>query len=73
MNRGQPHMTANNPTPLPSSLDADSEAPEPIEDPDALELREEFSEELRASLEAVAGGEATRSADEVAQRQGLAW
>lgn len=66
-------MTANTPDPLPGSLDADSEAPEPIEDPDALELREEFSKELQASIEAVASGDATRSAEEVAQRQGMAW
>lgn len=48
-------------------------APEPLEEPDDMELREEFSKELRDSLEAVAGGDATRSAEEVAQRQGLSW
>ena len=49
-------------------------ASELIEDPDDdLELREDFSAELRASLETVAGGGATRSAEQVAQRQGLSW
>ena len=43
-------------------------------DPDAdLELFEEFSAELQASLEAVASGGATHSAEKVAQRQGLSW
>ena len=47
---------------------------EDAEDPDAgLELREDFSAELRASLEAVAGGAEPRSAQEVARRQGLYW
>ena len=49
-------------------------ASERMEDPDDdLELHEEFSAELQASLEAVAGGGATRSAEQVAQRQGLSW
>ena len=40
---------------------------------DDRELREEFSAKLRVSLEAVANGGATRSAEEVAQRLGLSW
>ncbi len=49
-------------------------ASELMEDPDDdLELHEEFSAALQASLNAVADGGATRSAEEVAQRQGLSW
>ncbi len=48
-------------------------ASELLEDPDDLELREDFSGELRASLEAVISGSPTRSVNEVAQRQGLTW
>ena len=49
-------------------------ASEFMEDPDDdLELHEGFSAELQASLEAVAGGGATRSAEQVAQSQGLPW
>ena len=46
--------------------------PEFVEYPDrGLDLREEFVEELRASLEAVARGEAiTQPAEEVAERLG---
>ena len=48
-------------------------ASEVTEDPDDdLELHEDFSA-LQASLDAVADGGATRSAEEVAQRQGLSW
>ena len=44
------------------------------EDPDAgLELDEELSAELQASLEALDGGGVTRSAEQVARRQGLSW
>ena len=44
------------------------------EDPDdGLELREDFSAELRASLEAVDSGAATSPAEQVAKRQGLSW
>ncbi len=43
------------------------------EDPDDLELREEFSAELQASLEAADGNSSTRSAEEVAHRLGLSW
>ena len=47
---------------------------EDLKDPDDdRELREEFSAQLQASLEAVANGNATRSAEEVAQRLGLSW
>lgn len=66
-------MTTNTPASQPGSLDPDKESREPLEEPEDTELREEFSDELQASLEAVAGGGATRSAEEVAQRQGLAW
>ena len=38
-----------------------------------LKLREELSGKLRASLEAVASGSQTRSAEKVAKRQGLSW
>ena len=38
-----------------------------------LELQETVSEELRASLDAVADGEATRSLEKVARDQGLSW
>ena len=49
-------------------------ASELMEDPDDdLELHEEFSAALQASLDAVADGSVTRSAEEVAQRQGLSW
>ena len=48
--------------------------PEPVEDPDGdLELREEFAEDLRASLEAVARGEATKPVERVAKKLGLSW
>ncbi len=57
----------------PNQEDADNEASELVEDPDELELREEFSEELRASLEAVASGNPTLPANQVAQNQGLSW
>ena len=66
-------MNTNTPDHLPGSLDSDIGPTELPEDPDDLELREEFSKELRASLEAAASGRPTRSADEVAKRQGLAW
>lgn len=66
-------MTTNAPDPPPGSLDPDKESREPLEEPEDTELREEFSKELQASLEAAASGDATRSAEEVAQRQGLAW
>ena len=47
---------------------------EPGDGPDAdLELREEFSAELRESLEAIERGGATRPAEQVAQRLGLSW
>ena len=47
---------------------------EPIDGPDAgLELREQFSTELQASLEAIDRGVATRSAEKVSQRLGLSW
>ena len=54
---------------------ADAIAEQPLdEDPDAgLELREEISDELKASQEAVARGGATRSAEQVAERLGLTW
>ena len=50
-------------------------ATECAEDPDAgLELDEELSAELQASLEAVDRGGVTRSAEQVARRrQGLSW
>ena len=49
-------------------------ATECAEDPDAgLELDEELSAELQTSLEAVDGGVVTRSAEQVARRQGLSW
>ena len=49
-------------------------ATESAEDPDAgLELDEELSAELQASLEAVDRGGVTRSAEQVARRQGLSW
>ena len=45
-----------------------------VEDPDDdLALREEFVAELQSSLAAVARGIATSPAEQVAQRQGLAW
>lgn len=45
-----------------------------LEDPDSgLELREDFSEELQASLEAVARGDATKSAEQIAKKLGLPW
>lgn len=67
-------MTTSAPDPIPDTLDADSESPDLHEDPDDdLELREDFAEEMRASLEAAADGRPTRSADEVAQRLGLSW
>ena len=44
------------------------------EDPDAgLEVREGFAGKLQASLKTVASGGASRSADQVATRQGLSW
>ena len=49
-------------------------ASERMEDPDDdLELREEFSAELQSSLAAMARGDVTSPAEEVAQRQGLSW
>ena len=54
-------------------LDSDCEASDSSEDPDDLELREDLSDELQASLEAVDGDGATRSAEEVAQRLSLSW
>ena len=49
-------------------------ASELVEDPDdGLELHQEFSAELQASLEAVDSGAATSSAEKVAKRQGLSW
>ena len=46
----------------------------PIDGPDeGLELREEFSAELQAALEAIERGVATRSVEMVAQRLGLPW
>lgn len=62
-----------------SSADSDGRVavadPELVEDPDSdLELREDFAEDLRASLEAVARGDATtRPAEEVAEKFGLSW
>ena len=48
--------------------------PEFVEDPDGdLELREEFAEDLRASLAAVASGDANKSAERVAKKLGLSW
>lgn len=45
-----------------------------VEDPDSgLELREDFSEELQASLDAVAHGDATKPAERVAKKLGLSW
>ena len=45
-----------------------------VEDPDSgLEVREDFSEELQASLEAVARGDATKPAERVAKKLGLSW
>ena len=53
---------------------AEAVASELVEDPDDdLELRQEFSAELQASLAAVASGGATSTAEQVAQRQGLTW
>ena len=66
-------MTTNSPDPKPGSLSWDAEAADLPEDTDDLELREDFSEELRASLEAVSEGEPTLSAKEVAQGLGLSW
>ncbi len=40
---------------------------------DGLELQEEFSAKLQASVEAVAGGQTTHAVEEVAQRQRLSW
>ena len=52
-------------------VDADSvDDPDPDDD---LELRQEFSAEVQASLAAVASGGATSTAEQVAQRQGLTW
>lgn len=49
--------------------DADS-----VDDPDRdLDLREDFSAEVQASLAEVASGGATIPADKIAQRQGLTW
>lgn len=46
----------------------------PMDDPDAgLELRQDFSAELRASIEAVAVGSTTHAAEHVARRQDLSW
>ena len=49
--------------------------PESVEDPDGdMELREEFAEDLQASLESVDRGEVTtRPAEEVAEKLGLSW
>ena len=45
-----------------------------VEDPDSgLELREDFSEELQASLEGVARGDSTKPAKQVAKKLGLSW
>jgi hypothetical protein len=45
-----------------------------VGDPDdGLELLESFSMELQTSLEVIARGGSTRSAEQVAQRQGLSW
>ena len=66
-------MNQGIPNPPLSRLETDSEDSENLEYPDVLELTEEFSDELRASLEAVDGDSATRSVNEVAQRHGLAW
>ena len=47
---------------------------EPTDGPDTgLELREEFSAELQASLDAIKRGGSTHSVEEVAQRLGLSW
>ena len=46
----------------------------PAEDPDVgLPLHENFAAELQASLRIVTAGGETRSAESVAQRQGLSW
>lgn len=47
---------------------------ESVDDRDKdMELREEFSADLRESLDAVARGNTTNSAEQVAQKLGLSW
>ena len=56
-----------------SAAITDRSAAEHVDPDEDLKLREDFSAELQKSLDAVARGVATNSAEQVGQRLGLPW